>query len=343
MSTPNASSGLADLEHAADRAVLESAFSGVVRVDVDGETVLARAYGSADRAHGVPVTLRTRFGIASGTKGLTALTVGVLLDEGSLALSTSARSVLGADLPLIDDDVTVEHLLAHRSGIGDYLDESALGDVTDYVVPVPVHQLGTTEDYLPVLDGHPQVSPPGEVFAYNNSGFVVLALIAERVSGLPFPELVQRRVCAPAGMHDTAFLRSDELPGDAAVGYLHAGGLRTNVLHLPVCGSGDGGIYSTLGDVHALWSAAFGGRVVTPELMAELVRPRSTTPSGSARYGLGFWLDADRDDVVLLEGADAGVSFRSVHDRGRRTTYTVISNSSTGAWPLARLLRERLS
>jgi CubicO group peptidase (beta-lactamase class C family) len=335
--------GLGGLEQAVDLVAEESAFSGAVRVDIDGEPVLKRAYGFADRAHGILVTVETRFNIASGAKGLTALTVGSLLDDGALALSTSARSVLGPDLPLIDGRVTIEHLLAHRSGIGDYLAESELADVTDYVMPVPVHQLATTEDYLPVLDGHPQVSPPGEVFAYNNGGFVVLALIAERVTGTPFPDLVQEHVCAPAGMHRTAFLRLDELPGDAAIGYLHAEGLRTNVLHLPVRGSGDGGMYSTVDDVHALWSAVFAGRVVRPERVAEMVRPRSSTASGSARYGLGFWLDATRDDVVELEGADAGASFRSVRDRARSITYSVVSNSSPGAWPLARLLRDRFT
>jgi CubicO group peptidase (beta-lactamase class C family) len=338
---PGTSSG--DLEQAVDVVAQESRFSGAVRVDVDGVTVLRRAYGLADRAHGIAATVATRFGIASGTKGLTALTIGTLLDDGSLQPSTTARSVLGADLPLVDDAVTIEHLLGHRSGIGDYLDESANADVNDYVMPVPVHRLATTEDYLPVLDKHPQVRPPGEAFTYNNSGFVLLALIAERVAGTPFPELVSRRVCEPAGMRRTAFLRSDELPGDAALGYLHAEGLRTNVLHLPVLGSGDGGIYSTVDDVHALWSAAFAGRVVGRERLAEMVGPRSSTASGSARYGLGFWLDAARDDVVALEGSDAGVSFRSVHHLARATTYTVVSNSSAGAWPLARLLRERLS
>jgi hypothetical protein len=74
-----------------------------------------------------------------------------------------------------------------------------------------------------------------------------------------------------------------------------------------------------------------------------MLRPRSSTSSGSARYGLGFWVDPVRDDVAYLEGADAGVSFRSVHDRTRSATYSVVSNSSEGAWPLARLLRERLS
>ena len=101
--------------------------------------------------------------------------------------------MLGDDLPLIDDGVKVEHLLTHHSGIGDYVDEE---DPTEYVMPVPVHQLASTEDYLSVLAGHRQVFAPGERFAYNNSAFVVLALIAERVSGVPFERLIQaRRSC----------------------------------------------------------------------------------------------------------------------------------------------------
>ena len=68
--------------------------------------------------------------------------------------------MLGADLPLVDDEVTIEHLLAHRSGIGDYLDEAGDHDIADYVMPVPVHELATTEDYLAVLDGHPTTSAP---------------------------------------------------------------------------------------------------------------------------------------------------------------------------------------
>ena len=77
-------------------------------------------------------------------------------------------------------------------------------------------------------------SAAGERFAYNNGGYVVLALLAERASGVDFHELVRTLVCEPAGMVDTAFLRSDELPGRAALGYLGKDGLRTNVFHLPV-------------------------------------------------------------------------------------------------------------
>jgi CubicO group peptidase (beta-lactamase class C family) len=264
-----------------------------------------------------------------------------LIEEGRLELSTPARAVLGDDLPLIGDDVTIEHLLAHRSGIGDYLDEDAWPDITAHVMPVPVHELATTEQYLSVLDGYETAFPPGERFAYNNGGFVVLALIAERTSGTPFHDLVDQRVCRPAGMLDTAFLRSDELPGRAAIGYLHAAGLRTNALHLPVRGSGDGGVYTTAADVHALWAALFDGRIVSRDFVAEMVRPRSEVPSEAGRYGLGFWLHPT-SEVVRLVGYDAGVSFRSAHDPVEEITHTVLSNWSDGAWPVTKRLDELL-
>jgi CubicO group peptidase (beta-lactamase class C family) len=325
-----------------DSLAARTGFAGVVRVDRGGETVFAQAYGLACRAHGIQNGVDTRFGIASGTKGLTALAVVSLIEDGALRLDTAVRSVLGRDLPLIGRDVTVEHLLAHRSGIGDYLDEETEQEITDYVLTVPAHELATTEQYLSVLDGFPAKFAAGERFSYCNGGYVVLALIAERVSGVPFHELVRQRVAGPAGMPDTEFLRSDELPARTATGYLPLEGVsRTNVFHLPVRGSGDGGLYSTAADFSAFWPALFGGRIVPAGWVAEMVRPRSDVPEESMRYGLGFWLHPSGPAVILI-GADAGVSFRSVHDPETGSTHTVISNSSRGAWPVTALLDKLL-
>jgi CubicO group peptidase (beta-lactamase class C family) len=329
------------LRDAVDDLAAEHGFSGAVRVDLRGEVVLENAYGFAGLAHGIPNTVDTQFATASGTKGLTAVTLVSLIEEGRLDLSTTARSVLGPHLPLIRDDVTVEHLLSHRSGIGDYLDEEGGFDPAGYAMPVPVHEFASTEQYLAVLDGHETKFEAGDRFSYCNSGYVVLALIAERTSRTPFHELVRQRVCEPAGMPATAFLRSDELPGTAALGYLTVDGVtRTNVFHLPVCGSGDGGIYTTVADVSRFWRALFAGELVSRDWVAELVRPRSNPAGKAKRYGLGFWL-AESGDVVMLEGYDAGVSFHSAHDPSREFTHTVISNTTDGAWPIARLLVER--
>jgi CubicO group peptidase (beta-lactamase class C family) len=210
------------------------------------------------------------------------------------------------------------------------------------VMPISVHELATTEQYLPVLDGHATVFPPGERFAYCNGGFIVLALIAERTGGVEFHELVRQRVCRPAGMSHTEFLRSDELPGDAALGYLTDDSARTNVFHLPVIGGGDGGIYSTAADLRSFWLALFAGRIVPERWVAEMVRARSDVPDEEKRYGLGFWLHAS-SDVVMLEGYDAGVSFRSMHDPVSGAGATVIANTSEGAWPFVELLEEWLA
>jgi CubicO group peptidase (beta-lactamase class C family) len=168
------------------RIAAETQFSGVVRVDVGDATVFEGAYGFAQRAWGIPNTVDTRFGIASGVKGLTALTVVSLIEAARLDLTTTARSLLGRDLPLIDHEVTVEQLLAHRSGIGDYLDEDADYEIGDYMALVPFHELRTTEQYVRALDGYPQKFAPGERFSYCNGGYVVLALIAERATQTRF-------------------------------------------------------------------------------------------------------------------------------------------------------------
>ncbi|WP_222928318.1 serine hydrolase domain-containing protein [Cellulomonas telluris] len=312
---------------------------GLVARAVRGEEVLLdAAWGLADRRHALPMTPRHRFATASGCKGFTALAVLSLVADGTLTLGTTARSLLGDDLPLVADDVTVEHLLAHRSGIGEYLDDDA--DLAEYLMPVPVHRLVSPEDYLPLLDGHPTEFGAGERFAYSNAGFVLLSVLAQRASGVPFHDLVRERVLGPAGMTSTGYPRSDALPGDAAVGYVRVDGAwRTNVHHLPVVGGGDGGAYTTTADMEGFWSALLAGRLVPDDLVAAMREPRPT--GDDEAYGLGLWLFDD--GTVGLAGEDTGVSFASRHDPATGTTWTVAGTTAEAAWPVARAVREALA
>lgn len=324
------------LAAALDDAARANNTSGVVSLDIDGEVVFTQAYGLADRAHEIANTVDTRFALASASKGFTALAVVSLIADGVLAWDTSARSILNTDLPLIDDGVTVEHLLTHTSGIGDYLDEEADWEVDDYVLTVPVHELSATEAFVPMLDAHAQKSAPGERFTYNNGGFMVLALIAERASGRGYHDLVTDRVLAPAGLERTGYLRLDELPGDVAVGYPSddPSSLRTNVLHLPVRGNGDGGAFSTTAELSRFWRAFADGRIVDAAHRDEMIRPRSVDESENLRYGAGFYLDLDGPGVQL-QGFDAGVSSWTRFDPETRLTSTVLSNSPEGVWKVA--------
>ncbi len=327
------------LSHHVDMAVESTGFSGVIRVDRAGETVFDRACGFADRRWSIPMSTAMQLSIASGTKGFTALAAMALVETGELTLGTRARALLGEDLPLIDDEVTIEHLLGHRSGIGDYLDEETMGPISIPAMAVPVHQLDSTESYLAVLDGFPQVSPPGAKFAYNNGAFAVLAVLIERAAGQPFRTVVDELVVQRAGLPDTGFIRSDALPPGVATGYLERDGLRNNCLHLPVIGTGDGGMFTTAADVSGLWTALFAGRIVNEEHVALMTYPHSDAPADRRRYGLGFWL-ASAGPIVILVGYDAGVSFRTMHDPTTATTRTVIANTSEGTWELGRLVPE---
>lgn len=238
--------------------------------------------------------------------------------------------LLGHDLPLVAADVTVEHLLCHRSGIGDYLDEDTDLDESDYLMPVPVHELATTEAFVPVLDGYPTKFTAGESFSYCNAGYVVLALLAERASGVAFHELVHQRVCSRAGMSATAFLRSDALPEGAALGYVLVDGQwLSNVFHLPVRGNGDGGAFTTVDDVHLLLTALLAGLIVPKATVAEMLHSSSDPAEDGEGYGPGVWLDRD-DWAVQLCGSDPGVSFASRHHPERRITHTVIANTGLG-------------
>ena len=194
-----------------------------------------------------------------------------------------------------------------------------------------------------MLDGYPTVSAPDERFAYNNGGYVVLALIAERASGVPLPRAraaarvrTGRAWSTPRSCARTSSrARRARLPRTAD-------GSRTNVLHLPVRGTGDGGIYTTVADVSSL----LGGALRRQDRLGGN-RRGDGAPSqqrSRSREALRARLLARKSgDAVMLEGSDAGVSFWSAHDPGSGVTCSVISNSTDGAWPIARLLRERLS
>ncbi|MFW7414137.1 serine hydrolase domain-containing protein [Demequina sp. SO4-18] len=326
---------------AIDAAAREGDFSGVVAIHKDGRGVLTRAFGYAHRGHQVPVTPQTRFGIASGSKAFTALAAVRLVEDGALTLEAPVRRWLGEDLPLVDESVTLEMLLSHTSGIGDYLDEDGDSEISDYVLTRPVHSLVTAEDFLPELEGHAQREAPGETFRYNNAGFVVAALLIERAAGRPFQDVVAREVFARAGLAETAYERSDRWPGDAALGYLEATGDWTNVLHLPVRGGGDGGAVTSAADLDRFWRALADGRIVSLDFAAEMTRARHDVPDEGMRYGMGFWRHASGPQWII-EGYDAGVSFRSTFDPDTRVTATVMGNTSEGAWPVIGAVAERL-
>ena len=293
-------------------------FCGVISIRRDDEVLGEWPIGLADRTAGVANTPESRYGLASGTKTFTAVTVLSLVADGLLALDTPARDLLGDDLPLIADDVTIDHLLTHTSGIGDYLDEEvdALAPLT-----IPAQRLDSTPAYLPMLEGFPTKFSAGERFSYCNGGYVVLAVLAERAAGVTFTQLVANRVFAPAGMTSSGFPRSDLLPPGTATGYKDDG--RTNVFELPVVGSGDGGAHSTVADLHRFWRALRTGRILPPEVVPLAIEPTTEDADDGMGYGRGVWLD---DGDLVMAGGDHGVTAVSRHDPATGITVSGLAN-----------------
>jgi CubicO group peptidase (beta-lactamase class C family) len=314
-------------------------FSGVVRVERRGEVIVEFACGHSDRANERVNNLETRFAVASGTKPLTALTIMSLVESGAFTLDMTLRSVVQGDLPNVDEAVTIDHLLTHRSGVGDYLDEAAGGDIDDHALgSLSAHTLETARDYLPLLNAHEQRSAPGQHFAYNNSGFVMLSLAIETSTG-SYHRAVRDRVFTPAGMPHAEFFRTDDLPANTALGYLADG--RSNVFHLPVIGMGDGGAFFTLDDTTAFWDAFLSGGIVSLQGVAAMTAELSVY-NDTRSYGRGFWLGPGADHV-WIEGMDAGVSFQSGVFRDADVRYSVLSNTSSGAWPLVKTICDTMT
>nr|WP_269452117.1 serine hydrolase domain-containing protein [Tessaracoccus coleopterorum] len=186
---------------------------------------------------------------------------------------------------------------------------------------------------MPALDGFPQKFEPGSAFSYCNGGYMVLAIVLERITGQAFHEVIQRSVFAPAALTETAYLRMDDLPGSAATGYLFEEGDAVNALRLPVLGNGDGGAFSTAADLHRFWEALHSGRIVSPPTVAAMRTPPADGSEPRNAYGLGLWLHAT-GAATMIEGYDAGVSFCSTHIPAAATTVSVLGNSSPGAWPV---------
>ena len=193
-----------------------------------------------------------------------------------------------------------------------------------------MQELETTEQFLAVLDGFPTKFPAGERFSYCNGGFVVLALLAERASGIDFHDLVDDRVLRPAGMVDSGFLRSDDLPGRAALGYVDGRPVATNVFHLPVRGNGDGGMYTTTADMHRFWAALFAGAIVSPGDGRPDDEPAQRRARGGPAVRAGVLAARRRATSRRSTGYDAGVSFRSFHDPAEQLTVTVVGTTSRG-------------
>lgn len=315
-------------------------FSGVVSVRERGEVVFEQGFGLAHRAERIPNTPATRFGIASGTKTLTAIAVAQLVEQGRLAFDARLAGCVDAPLPAFDPGVTLHDLLTHSAGIPDYFDEAVMDDYEVLWRERPMYRFRTPSDFLPLFAHLPMKAAPGTAWAYNNAGYVLLGLVVERISGMPFTAYVERNVLQACGMASSGFFALDRLPGGTARGYLPTedGGWRTNAYAVPIVGGADGGAYTTASDLAALWDALLGARLVGEATLARMLTPhwRTDPERDDGHYGYGIWIRRRgvRPDAYAMVGEDPGVAFSSTFDPASGVLCSLFGNTVDATWAM---------
>ena len=258
-----------------------------VMVIRDGEVAYSGAAGMADVERGIPIGPRTAFDVASVSKQFTGMLAILLHEEGRLDYDAAVVRFL-PELARFGDGMTVRHLLTHTSGLPDYYDALARASAAG--------RWASNRDALAYLQrrGEP-VFPPGDRFAYSDAGYEMLAVVLERIAGMPFADLLRRRIFEPLGMDDTRLRdRPDLEVPHRARGYMpQKEGFVPFDAHPLDCLAGSGAVNTTLHDLY-LWDQALStGRLVPTRTLDQILRPMRLNDGSLSPYGFGWFLKRD--------------------------------------------------
>jgi CubicO group peptidase (beta-lactamase class C family) len=299
-----------------------------VGVTRNGTLSFAKAYGMADLQGGRPVSVDTRFYIASVSKQFTAMSIMLLSQEHRLGLDDPVRKWV-PELS-VDSTITLRQLLNHTSGLRDYFTLLAVsgwqadGELTE-------------KQFLDLIKRQKSLNfKPGEEFLYSNTGYALLALVVQRVSGQSLRDFAHERIFAPLGMTHTEF-RDDhtmQIP-ESALGYqLTTTGYRVSQPEFDVVG--DGGVYSTVGDL-AKWEGNYiSGQVGGQDAIALMQTPGRLANGQPIPYGFAITLGSLHGEPTFSHSGAYG-GFRSTLLRipGKGVSVITLCNTATAPFTLA--------
>lgn len=310
-----------ELDHLFSRWNRPDAAGIAVVITHEGKVVRRVTHGLADLEHRIPVGPDTVFDAASVAKQFAGLAIAMLVEQGRISLADDVRQHL-PEVPDFGTPIRLDHLVHHTSGLRDwpetlFLSGRSWADRID--MPVILEMLARQRD----LD-----FPPGTKYGYSNTGYNLLALVVEKVTGLSFSEWTRRHIFEPLGMRNTRFVDDpDEILIGRAESYTPEGGKWTRVpSRLAAVGSSS--LFTTIDDMGRwllnLESGEVGGRAA----IEAMGRPGATLSGGSTDYGFGLAVGRHRDMRVLNHtGGWAG--YRSVvyHLPERRFGIAILSNA----------------
>lgn len=247
----------------------------------DGRVVKMRGYGLADVERSVRVTAETVFEIGSITKQFTATAILMLVEQGRLGLDDTVGKYV-TDVPETWRAITIRQLLTHTSGIPDYEEIMGYAGYRNPMTPAQIISLAA---------GKPLDFEPGTKWNYSNTGYYLLTLILEKVSGEPYARYLHDHIFVPAGMIHTRTSEPVDVIPHRAAGYEYKNGRLENRDPMqPSAAGGAGTIVSTVGDL-AKWDAVLNRRSMLradsyASMWADVVLPDGR----SSGYGFGWFV-----------------------------------------------------
>jgi CubicO group peptidase (beta-lactamase class C family) len=253
-----------------------------VGVGRPGQPILARAYGMADLEHDIPNTPETIFEAGSVSKQFTAAAIVLLSLEGKLRLDDDVRKYI-PELPDYKTPVTIRHMLTHTSGLRDWGSVAGIGGWPRG------RRAHTHAHVVDILSRQRALNfPPGAEYSYSNSGFNLLAVIVDRVSGQSLAEFSKKRLFEPLGMTHTQW-RDDftRIVKNRAVGYSQRGGGWANDMPFENV-YGNGGLLTTVGDL-LIWNESLNtGKLGGRPFLDEMYRKGILTSGRANFYASGL-------------------------------------------------------
>lgn len=327
---------------------LQKDFRGAELIIKNGEILFQRTTGYADLANRIANGPETKFASASAGKVFVAVGILQLIERHKLRFDDTLGGLLDIDLHKIDHQVTVEQLLTHVSGVPDYFDESVMNEYEELWWDYPNYKIRHNADLLPLFIHKDMMYPRGERFQYNNTGYVLLAMILEKVTGMEFDEYLRRNVFEVCGMQGTGYYELDKLPAKCAGNYIYneaTDDYRTNIYSVDVKGTGAGGAFITVPDVVRFWDGLLSGKLLSPETVSKMLSRQSGDglDPEEGYYGYGVWL-IDKGDFVIpyFQGCDPGVSFLSEYHPRKNIITVLVSNYGDNVWEEMRRIRDSL-
>ncbi len=324
-------------------------FRGNIYVVRDNEVLYEYVGGLTDYANEIPNSFETKFASASAGKVFVAVGILQLIEKGKLHFNDTLGSILDINLHQIDADVTVEQLLNHTSGVPDYFDESVMTEYEELWVDYPNYKIRHNSDLLPLFIQKPMMYPKGERFQYNNTGYVLLAMILEKVTGMEFDQYLKQNVFDACGMGSTGYYELDKLPAKCANNYIYCaetGDYRTNIFSVDVKGTGAGGAFITVKDIVRFWKGLLEHQLLSAETVDKMFSRQSGDGSDPEEgyYGYGVWLltGTEGKDHPYFQGCDPGVSFLSEYNPDNGVISVLVSNYGDDVWAEMRNVRKIL-